>query len=147
MPVLCEIVTQERLVFSEEVDMVVAPGIEGELGILPNHSPLLTTLKIGELRIRKGGAEEYFAIGGGVLEVRPDKVTVLADVAERAGEIDIARAEEARQRAEEFMEEGPVGEHIDPAAMAEITEALRRSQVRLKVARRRRGPDAMRMGH
>ena len=93
-----EIVTQERRLFSEDVDMVVAPGSEGELGILPHHAPLLTTLKEGELRVKKGGNEEYFTIGGGFMEVQPDHVIVLADVAEQANEIDIARAEEAARR-------------------------------------------------
>ncbi len=145
MPILCEIVTQERLLFSEEVDMVVAPGIEGMLGILPNHSALLTTLNTGELRIKKGDSVEYFAISGGVLEVRPDKVTVLADVVERADEIDIARAEKARTQAEEFMEEGPSERGLDTRVLDDITASLRRSQVRLRVARRRRGPGAMSM--
>ena len=81
MPIHCDIVTQERIVFSDDVDMVVAPGADGVLGILPHHSPLLTTLQFGELLIRKGGQEQSFAIGGGILEVRPDKVTVLADAA------------------------------------------------------------------
>ena len=83
-----EIVTQERRLFSGDVDMVVAPGSEGELGILPHHAPLLTTLKEGELRVKQGGGEEYFTIGGGFMEVQPDHVIVLADVAEQADEID-----------------------------------------------------------
>ena len=88
MSVLCEIVTQERLVFSGQVDMVVVDGVEGRMGILPNHAPLLTTLQISELRVTAGDTEEVFALGGGVLEVRPDRVTVLADVAEHEAEID-----------------------------------------------------------
>lgn len=136
MPVLCEIVTQERLVFSEQVDMVVAPGIEGELGILPNHTPLLTTLSIGELRIKRGGQEEFFAIGGGVLEVRPDKVTVLADLAERADEIDLSRAEAARGEAQTFMREGPkAGLAADD--VLKLNQTLRLANIRLKVGRRR----------
>ena len=91
-----EIVTQERRLFSGDVDMVVAPGGEGELGILPHHAPLLTTLKEGVLRVKQGGGEEYFSIGGGFMEVQPDHVIVLADVAEKADDIDIARAEEAQ---------------------------------------------------
>lgn len=128
-----DIVTAERNVYSDEVDMVTAPGIEGELGILPRHAPLMTALRPGELRIRKGDDIEYFAIGGGFMEVRPDRVIVLADSAERADEIDIERAEAARRRAEQMLKEGAPESDI-----AAIRAALRRSQVRLKVARRRR---------
>lgn len=146
MSIQLQIITQEREVYNDDVDIVVVPGIEGEMGILPNHAPLITTLNYGELRIRKGNEEEHFAIGGGVLEVRPDKVTVLADSAESADEIDISRAEEARQRAEKFMAEGPPP---DGADYAQIEATLRRSNIRLRVARRRRrgtGPGAMDMG-
>ncbi len=136
MPILCEIVTQERLLYSEQVDMVIAPGSDGELGILPHHSPLLTSLNYGELRIKRGGNEESFAIGGGILEVTPDKVTVLADSAERADDIDLARADEARARAEQMLTEGPPA---DEESLAALDAALRRSQIRLKVARKRTG--------
>ena len=98
-----DIVTAERVVFSEDVDVVVAPGVEGQLGILPHHAPLMTTLQPGELRVKKGGEEFSLAISGGFLEVRPDRVIVLADTAERAEEIDVARAEEAKRRAEESL--------------------------------------------
>src|SRR3990172_8216110 len=98
-----DIVTAERVVFSQEVDSVVAPGIEGELGILPHHAPLLTALKTGELRIKSNGDVTHMAIGGGFLEVMPDKVVVLADTAERAEEIDVARAAEAKRRAEQRL--------------------------------------------
>ena len=146
MPILCEIVTQERLVYSDEVDMVVLNGAEGQMGILPNHAPLLTTLQIGELRIKKGSDEEVFAVGGGVLEVRPDKITVLADAAEGAEEIDLARAEAARTRAEEFLAEGPK-ETIPPDVYHEITIALQRANVRLRIGRKRRGsPSPMEFG-
>ena len=128
-----DIVTAERVVYSDDVDVVVAPGVEGQLGILPHHAPLMTTLQAGELRVRKGGEEFFLAISGGFLEVRPDRVIVLADAAERAGEIDIARAEEAKRRAEEQLSHRPPG--VD-AAQAEA--ALRRSLVRLKVAERRK---------
>ena len=128
-----DIVTAERVVYSEDVDVVVAPGIEGELGILPHHAPLMTILQVGELRVRKGGEEFSLAISGGFLEVRPDRVIVLADAAERAGEIDIARAEEAKRRAEEQLSYRAPG--VD-AAQAEA--ALRRSLIRLKVAEKRR---------
>lgn len=135
MTIHCDIVTQERIVFSDDVDMVVAPGIDGILGILPHHSPLLTTLQFGELLIRKNGVEQSFAIGGGILEVRPDHVTVLADAAEQADDIDLSRAEAARQRAEELLKEG-----LPPGSdrFAELENALRRSSVRLKVGAKRR---------
>jgi F-type H+-transporting ATPase subunit epsilon len=145
MPIRCEIVTQERLLYSEDVDMVIAPGIDGEVGILPHHAPLLTALNFGELRVKRGGGEESFAIGGGILEVTPEQVTVLADSAERADDIDLARADEARQRAEVMLTEGPPA---DEDSLAALDAALRRSQIRLKVARKRasRGrPGAMSM--
>jgi len=128
-----DIVTAERVVYSDDIDVVVAPGVEGQLGILPHHAPLMTTLQAGELRVRKGGEEFFLAISGGFLEVRPDRIIVLADAAERAGEIDVARAEEAKRRAEEQLRQQPPG--VD-AAQAEA--ALRRSLVRLKVAERRK---------
>src|SRR5690606_29160707 len=92
MPLQLEIVTPEKLAFAEEVDAVVVPGIEGELGVLPHHAPLLSTLGVGELRIRRGGQEEFFAIAGGFLQVRPDKVVVMAETADLASEIDLAAA-------------------------------------------------------
>lgn len=140
MSILCEIVTQERLVFSGEVDAVNLPGSEGRLGILPNHSPLLTTLAYGEVIVRKAGEEQYFAVGGGFAEVQPAKVIVLADSAERADEIDVRRAVEARQRAEKMMAEG-VPE--DPERYAQIRASLERAQVRVNVAQRRRRTSAM----
>ncbi|MGQ9508917.1 MAG: F0F1 ATP synthase subunit epsilon [Thermodesulfobacteriota bacterium] len=128
-----EIVTAERLVYSDEVDAVVAWGVEGQLGILPHHAPLMTMLQPGDLVIRKNKEEEYLAISGGFLEVRPDKVIILADACERAEEIDIARAEEAKRRAEETMKAAPLSVE---AAAAEA--ALRRSLARLKAAEKRR---------
>ncbi len=126
------IVSPERELYSGEVDLVVAPGIEGELGILPQHAPLITQLDEGELYTRTGQEEQYFAIHGGFIHVLPDRVTVLADVAERAEEIDIERAERARERAMELLRSAPPEER-------RLTElALRRSRIRLKVARRRR---------
>jgi F-type H+-transporting ATPase subunit epsilon len=134
MPTIkCDIVTVERLVYSDEVDMVIAPGIMGTLGILPKHAPLITALEEGELRLKKGEEEERFAVTGGYMEVCPDRVIIMADAAERAEEIDEARAEAARQRAEQLLKEKPPD--VDRAA---IEGALRRSRVRLKVARRRR---------
>lgn len=129
-----DIVTAEQSVYSEDVDMVVAPGIQGQLGILPNHTPLMTMLEPGELIVKKGGEESYMAVSGGFLEVRPDRVIVLADSAERVEEIDVARAEEARKRAEKRLEEKQVTE-VD-AARAEA--ALRRSLMRLRIAEKRR---------
>ena len=93
MPLHLEIVTPERLAYSDEVDMVLVPGIEGELGILPHHTPLVSLLGMGELKIRKGGDEESFAIVGGFLQVRPDKVVVMAETADMASEIDLERAQ------------------------------------------------------
>lgn len=124
-----DIVTAEKEVYSEDVDMVIAPGVEGQLGILPHHTPLMTILRPGELRIKKGGEEVSLVISGGFLEVRPDRVIVLADAAEKVEEIDIARAEEARRRARERLTEKPEG---SDAARTEA--ALRRSLARLKVA-------------
>ena len=137
MPLRLDIVTVERLVYSEEVDMVIAPGIVGELGVLPHHAPLLTALTFGELRVKRGDEEDSFAIGGGFIEVQPDQVTVLADAAERADEIDLERAEAARRRAEDKIEDAARTD-ID---FARADAALRRSLIRIKVAeaRRRRG--------
>lgn len=133
-----EIITAERQVLVDDVNAVVAPGIEGELGILPHHAPLMTMLKPGELLIRKDGEETYLAVTGGFLEVRPDKVIILADACERAEEIDITRAEEAKRRAEEGLKTHPPGVDVGQAEAA-----LRRALIRLKVAeRRRRRPKA-----
>ena len=125
-----DIVTAERAVYSEDVDMVIAPGVEGQLGILPHHTPLMTALQPGELRVKKGGEEISLVISGGFIEVRPDRVVVLADAAERVEEINVARAEEARRRAQERLAARRVPE-VD-AARAEAS--LRRSLARLKVA-------------
>jgi F-type H+-transporting ATPase subunit epsilon len=99
VPLHLEIVTPEKLAFEDDVDMVMCPGIEGELGVLPHHAPLLTTLGVGELRIRRGGAEESFAIAGGFPQIRPDKVVVMAETADLASEIDLEAAERARREA------------------------------------------------
>jgi len=129
-----EIVTAERMVFSDEVSALIAWGVEGQLGILPHHAPLMTMLQPGDLMIRKDKEEEYLAISGGFLEVRPDKVIILADACERIDEIDIARAEEAKRRAQETLKmAAPLT--ID---MATAEAALRRSMARLKVAERKR---------
>ncbi|MBI2832229.1 MAG: F0F1 ATP synthase subunit epsilon [Chloroflexi bacterium] len=128
-----DVVTAEGTVFSDEVELIVAPGAEGQLGILPHHTPLMTMLQPGELRFKKGGEDTYLAVSGGFLEVRPDRVIVLADTAERAEEIDRERAEEAKKRAEERMAHPLPG--ID---MARAEAALHRSIARLKVAEKRR---------
>ena len=127
-------VTPESVIYSDEVDAVVVPGVEGQLGILPHHAPLMTMLQPGELKVRKGGEEIYVAIFGGFLEVRPDRVIVLADAAERAEEIDVGRAEEAKRRAEQQMTNRVLSE----VEKARAEAALRRSLVQLKVAERRR---------
>jgi len=129
-----EIVTAERLVYEDQVNSVVAPGIEGQLGILPHHAALLTTLQPGELTIRKDGEEDvYMAISGGFLEVMNNRVVVLADTAERVDEIDEGRAEEAMRRAEEQLDTRTEDVNLERALTA-----IMRSQTRLKVVRRRR---------
>lgn len=128
-----EVVTAEGMVFSDDVNMIVAWGTEGQLGILPHHAPLMTMLRPGDLLIRKDNEEEYLAISGGFLEVRPDKVVILADTCERAEEIDVARAEAAKRRAEEMLKGRPP--EVDAAA---AEAALRRSLARLKVAEKKR---------
>lgn len=140
MPIKVEIVTQERTVFSGDVDSVNLPGSEGRLGILPNHSPLLTTLAYGEVIVRKGGQEDYYAVGGGFAEVQPEKVIVLADSAERSNDIDLGRAQQARDRAKKMMDEG-VPEDSD--RYAQIQASLQRAQIRINVAQRRRRSTAL----
>ena len=138
MPLQLEIVTPDRLAYSDEVDSVQLPGIEGELGVLPHHAPLISTLGVGELRIRKGGAEESFAIVGGFLQVLPTKVVVLAETADMASEIDLERAQEARREAEKALESG-YHEGADlSAARASLQTALLRE--RLAQRRHREGP-------
>jgi F-type H+-transporting ATPase subunit epsilon len=124
-----DIVTAERVVYSEEVDIIIAPGMEGQLGILPHHAPLMTILQAGELVVRRGGQEDILAISGGFLEVRPDRVIILADSAERAEEIDMERAEAAKKRAEERLKEKPT--EVD---MNRVEASLRRAIARLNVA-------------
>jgi F-type H+-transporting ATPase subunit epsilon len=134
MPISLEIVTAERLLYSADVDMVIAPGSEGVLGILPRHAPLLTSLKYGELIVRRHGEEDLsFAIGGGFMEVQPDKVTVLADTAEHVDEINIERAKAARDRARKLLESGS----LSMDELVRIEAALRRALLRLKVAQKR----------
>lgn len=134
MPLQLEIVTPERLAYSDEVDMVLVPGVEGELGILPHHTPLVSLLGVGELRIRKGGTEESFAIVGGFLQVRPDKVVVMAETADMAAEIDLEKALEARKEAERALEFG----YHEGADLASARAALQQALLRIRVAERRR---------
>jgi F-type H+-transporting ATPase subunit epsilon len=133
MPIHLEIVTPERLAYEGDVDAVVCPGIEGELGVLPHHAPLLTTLGVGELRIRTGGQEEYFAIAGGFLQVRPDKVVVMAETADLASEIDLEAAEQARRDAERQLSEG----FVEGADLARARASMERALLRIRVAERR----------
>jgi F-type H+-transporting ATPase subunit epsilon len=133
LPMKIDIVSAERLVSSDEVDVVVAPGVEGQLGVLPHHAPLMTMLQPGELLLRKGKEEVSLCITGGFLEVRPDRVVVLAEAAEKCEEIDMARAEAAKKRAEERLR-GRAPE----ADLAQAQAALARAAARLKVAERHR---------
>jgi F-type H+-transporting ATPase subunit epsilon len=138
MPLHLEIVTPERLAYSDDVDMVLVPGINGELGILPHHTPLVSILGIGELKIRKDGDEETFAIVGGFLQVRPDKVVVMAETASLASEIDLEKAQEARREAERTLASG-FHEGADlSAARAALQQAL--LHVRVAERRHREGP-------
>ncbi|MBI2755722.1 MAG: F0F1 ATP synthase subunit epsilon [Chloroflexi bacterium] len=133
-----QIVTAEREVLTEDdVDMVVAPGSEGVVGILPRHAPLLTTLNPGVIRIKKGGVESSMAVGGGFLQVANDRIRILADTAEREDEVDEARADAARQRAQAALQDAlKSGQHTQAEA---ARTALRRSLVRIQVAQRRSG--------
>jgi F-type H+-transporting ATPase subunit epsilon len=124
------IVTIERLVYDADAEMVLLPSVDGQLGILPKHTPLITRLTWGELRIRKGGHDEVFAVSGGFVEVLPDRVTVLADTAERADEIDVQRAAAARARAADLMQQ-----RLGKQEFLQAEAALRRSLVRLRVSR------------
>jgi F-type H+-transporting ATPase subunit epsilon len=136
MPIRCEIVSQDRQVFSGDADMVIVPGSQGEMGILPNHAPLLSTLKFGILRVRYQNQEQVFTVAGGVIEIQPDLITVMADAAENVQEIDISRAEAAKRRAEEILKQGPPP---DSEAYLRIESALRRSNLRLEAVKRYRG--------
>jgi len=133
MPIHCDIVSQDRQVFSGDADMIIVPGIQGEMGILPNHAPLLSTLMLGILRVRYKGQEQVFTIAGGVIEIQPNLVTILADAAENVLEIDISRAEAAKRRAEEILKKGPPP---DSDSYLMIESALRRSNLRLDAVRR-----------
>lgn len=132
MPIAIDLVTQEKVVFSEpQADMVIIPATEGVMGVLPHHAPVLTTLGFGELIVRKGRAEEHFAIYGGVVDIRPDKIVVLADLAESSYDIDESAMEAARASAEKMMQEG-----IPPDQNREAQLTLRRAELALKLSRR-----------
>ena len=135
MTIRCEIVSQDRTVFEGDVDIVVLPGTAGEMGVLPHHAPVLTTLKYGVVKVRRSGKEEIFAVSGGVAEVQPSIVTVLADAAENVDQIDVARAEAAKERAVEALEQGT---SKDPDVLLNIEAALKRSNLRLDAVRRYR---------
>jgi F-type H+-transporting ATPase subunit epsilon len=142
MPIHLEIVTPEKRAYSDDVDAVTLPGSEGELGILPRHAPLISQLGVGELRIRKGGTVESFAIVGGFVQVRPDKVVVMAETADLASEIDLEKAQEARRAAERALEAG----FVEPADMAQAQAALQAALVRIRVAERRHREGSRRRG-
>jgi F-type H+-transporting ATPase subunit epsilon len=133
MTIVVDIVSLDRRIAHAEVDMVTLPGVEGQMGILHGHAPLLTLLDFGEIILHNGNDTQYFAVHGGIAEVRPDKVTILADVAEQAEEIDLARARAARDRAQKLLESNP-----PPAQRPVLEAAVRRSNLRLRVAQRRR---------
>jgi F-type H+-transporting ATPase subunit epsilon len=134
-----EIVTAERVVYTEDVDIVLAPGVEGQLGILPHHAPLMTILQSGEILARRGTEEDIMAISGGFLEVRPDRVIILADSAERAEEIDEERAQAAKERAEKRLEERGQVPDLDSARVeASLRRAMARLSVLEKIKRRRK---------
>lgn len=136
MTIRCEIVSQDRTVFQGDVDIVVLPGVAGEMGILPHHAPVLTILKYGVIKIRRQGKEELFAVAGGMAEVQPEIVTILADAAENVQEIDITRAQAAKKRAEDALAKLKPEDHD---AYLTMEAALRRSNLRLDVVRRYRG--------
>jgi F-type H+-transporting ATPase subunit epsilon len=134
MPLHLEIVTSERTVFSGDVDMVTIPGSGGVMGVLPHHAPVLSTLRPGELRVKIGDETHEFAIGGGFVDIHDNRVIILADSAERAEEIDIARAEAARARAAELLKNPPPNKED----LFKLEASLRRNTVRINVAMRRR---------
>ena len=135
MTIRCEIVSQDRTVFQGDVDIVILPGAAGEMGILPHHAPVLAILKYGVIKIRQNGKEELFTVAGGMAEVQPNIVTILADAAENVAEIDITRAQAAKKRAEDALANLKPEDHD---AYLRMEAALRRSNLRLDVVRRYR---------
>jgi F-type H+-transporting ATPase subunit epsilon len=142
MTIRCEIVTQDKSLFEGDVDIVIVPGSEGDMGILPGHAPLLATLGYGILRVRMKGEEHAFTIAGGVVEARPDMVTVLANVGENVEEIDVHRAEAAKAKAEELLRKGSPADTDDYRS---IKTALLRSKIRLDAVRRFRPTPQLRL--
>lgn len=128
-----EIVTPEAKVYSEDVDMVTLPGVEGEMGIFPMHIPLMTQLAAGEVAVRKGGQDFFLAVGDGFAEVTGERVSILTDMAVKDADIDEARVEEARKRAEARL-----AEKLDDEEIANTNAALAHSLAQLKVKRRNR---------
>lgn len=135
MTIRCEIVSQDRTVFQGDVDIVILPGVAGEMGILPHHAPVLTILKYGVIKIRQQGQEQLFAVAGGMAEVQPEIVTILADAAENIQDIDVTRAQAAKKRAEDALANLKPEDHH---AYLTMEAALRRSNLRLDVVRRYR---------
>ena len=134
MPLHLEVITPERRVYEDDVDMVVAPASDGYVGILPHHAPLFTTLGPGEFKVKRGGVEEVLAVFGGFMDVRANRVVVLTDAAEHAEEIDANRAQQARDRAQQVLAAGPASAADEQRARAELQRAL----VRLRVSESRR---------
>jgi F-type H+-transporting ATPase subunit epsilon len=135
MTIQCEIVSQDRVVFSGDADIVVIPGMDGQMGILPRHTPVLTALNYGIITVRKKGYEEHFTVAGGIAEVLPEKVTILADAAENVEEIDIERALKARESAEERLKQVTT---TDVDRYLRVSSALRRSNLRLQAVQKYR---------
>lgn len=138
MPIRCEIVSQDRIVFQGDVDSVNLPGVEGDMGILPNHSPVLTVLRFGIITVhdKKQNRDQFFTVAGGVVEVQPDQVTVLADAAENVEEIDVHRAEIAKKKAEELLKQPSIKQDMDEYLT--IRAKLLRSNLRLEAVSRYR---------
>jgi len=136
MTIRCEIVSQDRTVFQGNVDIVVLPGSEGEMGILPHHAPALTLLKYGVIKVRHGGQENLFSVAGGMAEIQPDIITILADAVENVEEIDVVRAQAAKKRAEDAL--AKISPDEEPDVYLTMEAALRRSNLRLDVVRRYR---------
>lgn len=132
MPMRLEIITAEREVYADDVDIVVAPGVEGQLGILPHHAPLMTALQPGEVMVRKEGEPSYLAVTGGFMEVMGNRVTILAAACEYSQEISEERAQAAMERARERLQN-----RASDLELEQATAAIRRAQVRLNIARRR----------
>ncbi|MEN9559892.1 MAG: hypothetical protein RLZZ502_1103 [Pseudomonadota bacterium] len=130
-----DIVSAEKSLYSSEADLLIAPGESGEVGIMNMHTPLLTRLKPGSVRIQKGGEEELIYVSGGILEVQPDKITILSDTAERGADLDEARANEALKKAQEAMQNKDAA--IDyAAAQAELAQAIAQLQAIKKLRKR-----------